>query len=93
MDSDSPRNSNSSDSGRRVTSILSRREPSSSLYLLPPAVPESLNRDIDPFCFPFNIAVTRFLSYSLLVVSFRYRQRGLDVSSLSQTVLQVMEGK
>lgn len=37
MDSDSPRNSNSSDSGRRVTSILSRREPSSSLYLLPPS--------------------------------------------------------
>jgi hypothetical protein len=64
------------------------------LVLVPPtsAVPKSVNRDIDPFCLPFNIAVTRILSYPLLVVSFRYGQRSVDVSSLSQTILQVMEG-
>ena len=49
MDSDSPRDSNSSDSGTRIMSILSRREPSSSLYLLPPPSPNLSTATSTPF--------------------------------------------
>lgn len=46
MESDSR---NSSDSGRRAASTLSRREPSSSLYLLPPPSPNPSTATSTPF--------------------------------------------